>query len=393
MVAAVACLAADRDWFRNRLADHSSGRARPTWAAGSVRRCRPTVADRRRAAASASRSGRSGTPCTCWPRSPLLSLAWDVGARRLAGAGWRANLALLRDGIPAFVSLVVLAAVVYVAHLGRLVGHDGWLRPATGGADTRTAQTVRLLGEPLASLLHYQHDIYDFHTGDFINHAQHAYRANPIGWLVLARPIGIDAVNGIQPGTDGCPGPDTCLRVISAHRYAGAVVGRDVRPGRRADLVGRRAGLAFRDPGRRRAQRLAALVPVRAPSAVLLLRDRDHPVLGDGASRCVWAACWAGAEPADRRMIGGILVGAFVALVGAELRLPVPDPDRPDAARTQWLARMWFAQLDLSSVRPTLRAAWKSTANHVQRCEDLARFTRHARRSVAGPRPLSVSAR
>ena len=31
----------------------------------------------------------------------------------------------------------------------------------------------------------------------------------------MARPIGIDAVNGIKPGTDGCLGPDNCIRVIS----------------------------------------------------------------------------------------------------------------------------------------------------------------------------------
>ena len=74
---------------------------------------------------------------------------------------------------------------------------------------------MRLLGKPLASLLHYQYDIWNFHTGDFINQAQHTYRADPGGWLIVARPIGIDAVNSIKPGTDGCLGPDNCIRVIS----------------------------------------------------------------------------------------------------------------------------------------------------------------------------------
>ena len=31
----------------------------------------------------------------------------------------------------------------------------------------------------------------------------------------MLRPIGIDAVNDIRPGTDGCVGPENCLRVIS----------------------------------------------------------------------------------------------------------------------------------------------------------------------------------
>ena len=58
----------------------------------------------------------------------LLCLAWDVGARRLAGAGSRAKLAILRDGIPAFFSLVVLSLVVYVGTWAR------WLT-TTGGYD------------------------------------------------------------------------------------------------------------------------------------------------------------------------------------------------------------------------------------------------------------------
>jgi dolichyl-phosphate-mannose--protein O-mannosyl transferase len=58
--------------------------------------------------------------------------------------------------------------------------------------------------------------MYGFHTGDQMANATHTYSSSPWGWLVLARPIGFDAVNGIQPGTDGCPeGDGTCLRIIS----------------------------------------------------------------------------------------------------------------------------------------------------------------------------------
>ena len=50
----------------------------------------------------------------------------------------------------------------------------------------------------------------------------------------MVRPIGLDAVNDIKPGVDGCTAVnDTCLRVISGRRDAGALVdGRD-RAGRR----------------------------------------------------------------------------------------------------------------------------------------------------------------
>ena len=99
---------------------------------------------------------------------------------------------------------------------------------------------------------------------------------------MIARPIGIDAVNGIKPGTDGCVGPDNCIRVISGigtpalwwvavfALIAAAILwvgGRDWRFG--IPVVGVLSGwlpwFAYDDP-----------------PAVLLLRDRDHPVLGDG---------------------------------------------------------------------------------------------------------------
>ena len=76
----------------------------------------------------------------------------------------------------------MLAAVVYlstwVSWFATTGGYDrDW------GANHPEARTTRLLGTPLASLLHYQRDIWNFHTGDFINHAQHAYApTRSAGW-------------------------------------------------------------------------------------------------------------------------------------------------------------------------------------------------------------------
>ena len=100
----------------------------------------------------------------------------------------------------------MVAVAAYVA------GWAGWFATSGGydrdwGARNPDATSVRVLGETIASFIHYQVDIWGFHTGDFINKAEHAYRADPAGWLLIARPIGIDAVNGIKPGTDGCVGP------------------------------------------------------------------------------------------------------------------------------------------------------------------------------------------
>ncbi len=45
----------------------------------------------------------------------VLAVVWSITARRLAGARRRSYLALLLDGVPAFVSLVLISFVVYVA--------------------------------------------------------------------------------------------------------------------------------------------------------------------------------------------------------------------------------------------------------------------------------------
>jgi dolichyl-phosphate-mannose--protein O-mannosyl transferase len=145
----------------------------------------------------------------------VVCVLWDVGARRLAGAGWHSWLALLLDGIPAFVMMVVLAAVVYLATwTGWIVTDGGYYRD--WGANNPDEPLVTYLGDPWASLLHYHIEVFNFHTGDYMREQTHPYDAHPIGWLLMIRPIGIDWTGDIQPGVEGCTAPagDTCVRVI-----------------------------------------------------------------------------------------------------------------------------------------------------------------------------------
>nr|WP_231918157.1 phospholipid carrier-dependent glycosyltransferase [Microlunatus sagamiharensis] len=339
-VAAVACLAADRDWFRNRLADH-------------VVRLGRLDLDRAFGPALALRPWRIASG-VCWGLAlgtkwnalyvlaafALLSVAWDVGARRLAGAGRRANLALLRDGIPAFVSLVVVALGVYVATWA------GWFATSGGydrdwGTKHPEATTTKVFGETLASWFQYQRDIWNFHTGDFINHAEHAYRADPWGWLLVARPIGIDAVNNIAPGTDGCAGPDNCIRVISG---IGTPIlwwvaipclvvalllwvgGRDWRFG--IPVVGVAAGWLpwFQYDSRPLFFFYAIMIIPFSVMAVSLVAGR---LLGDARS-------------GDRRLLAGIVVGVFVAVVIANFAYLYPILTDTLLPYPSWLTRMWF---------------------------------------------------
>ncbi len=215
LVAGVAALVADRDWFRHRLADalERAGRAH------LGRRFGPAVALRPwRWLAGA----MFGLAIGCKWSSVyvvavfgVLAVLWDVGARRLAGGGFRSWLALVVDGVPAFVAIVVTALAVYVASwAGWLTTTGGWGRD--WGAQHPDDPLVAALGEGLASLAQYHVASYNFHTGDYITSQTHPYASHPAGWLLLLRPIGFDAVSNIAPGTDGCVGPDACQRVISA---------------------------------------------------------------------------------------------------------------------------------------------------------------------------------
>ena len=340
LVAAVACLVADREWFRNRLARYLERRELADLGGrfGPALILRPW-----RIAAGVCFGLALGTKWNAlFPLAAfaLLSLAWDVGGRRLAGAGSRTKLSIVRDGIPAFISLVVLSVVVYVGTWA------SWLL-TSGGYDRAWGQehpehvTVRLLGKPLASLLHYQYDIWNFHTGDFINHAQHTYRADPAGWLIVARPIGIDAVNNIKPGTDGCLGPDNCIRVISGvgtpalwwvaifALVAAAILwvgGRDWRFG--IPVVGVLSSwlpwLAFDSRPLFFFYAIAII-----PFSVMAIALCAGWILGD-------------AQAGDRRMVAAIVIGAFVALVAANFAYLYPILTDELLAYPKWLSRMWF---------------------------------------------------
>ncbi len=272
----------------------------------------------------------------------VLAVVWSITARRLAGARRRSYMALLLDGLPAFLSMVVLSFIVYVATW------FSWLRTQGGydrqwGAEHPDSWQVKLLGKPLASLLYYHKEIWEFHNGDYIKHSTHVYAAHPGGWLINARPIGIDAVNGIQPGTDGCPanGTETCLRVISATgtptlwwfaalallvSIAWWVAGRDWRFG--VPIV---AGMSTYLPWFNYTERslfffyAITIIPFTAICLAMVL----GLILGK-------------ANAGPRRRQGAIVVGVILAIVTLNFAFIYPIITDALLTQSQWLARMWF---------------------------------------------------
>ncbi|WP_313897008.1 phospholipid carrier-dependent glycosyltransferase [Streptomyces sp. GC420] len=143
----------------------------------------------------------------------LLTVLWDVGARRTAGAGNPYLSVLKRDALPAFVSTVPVAFVTYVASwTGWIVTKDGYFRnwattDGKGGSFTWLPDWVR-------SLWHYESEVYSFHVNLT---SGHTYESNPWSWIVLGRPVSY-FYESPEPGTDGCPASETgkCAREVLA---------------------------------------------------------------------------------------------------------------------------------------------------------------------------------
>jgi dolichyl-phosphate-mannose-protein mannosyltransferase len=183
VLAAFGCLLLDRDASRQRLAaliDEHGGRlnagrflgARPwRWATGFCLGC----------AAATKWNGAVWIPAFF-----VLALWWDVGARRVAGASRPVKSALLRDGPVLVASFVALAVAVYVvswtgwfvSDAAHAYDHDLYVRH---GQSWFTHDRAVLGG-----WLRYHWEIYRFHT---TLAAAHPYLSNPLGWLLLARPV------------------------------------------------------------------------------------------------------------------------------------------------------------------------------------------------------------
>jgi len=233
LLCAVHCLVADRDWFRRRLADRADlddgGRVTGVGSWGPVRGLlvRPWLI-----ASGVSFGLAVGTKWTAlYPLAAfgVLVWVWSAGARRSFGVRAPLLRSALVDGVPAFLSLVGVGLAVYVATWAGWLAHAGDYEESlsdtqytqyAGGTQwpTATEPDADGLGEAtqsLRSLWYYHQDVYTFHT-EFLNDSDHPYKSKPSSWLLQYRPVGVDAQNDIQPGTQGCEAPagSTCQRQV-----------------------------------------------------------------------------------------------------------------------------------------------------------------------------------
>ncbi|WP_051966437.1 dolichyl-phosphate-mannose--protein mannosyltransferase [Kitasatospora mediocidica] len=194
VLAAFGCLLIDRDAFRARLAsgDGSGGGAGGGggWDEAVVSEDEQGSRPWRLAAGVC-----LGLACgTKWSGAyslaafGLLTVAWDVGAYRAAGAARPWRVALRRQAVPAFAALVPVAFATYLASwTGWLVGQGGYARDWAVGQDL---SSIGPLGSwvpaPLISLVHYHQEIWGFHLA---LSTPHRYQSDPLDWLLLTRPV------------------------------------------------------------------------------------------------------------------------------------------------------------------------------------------------------------
>ncbi|WP_329317246.1 dolichyl-phosphate-mannose--protein mannosyltransferase [Streptomyces sp. NBC_01262] len=157
----------------------------------------------------------------------VLTLLWDVSARRLAGARQPWLSVFIKDTGWALLSLIPVAITTY------LLSWTGWFF-TKGGYDRNWAHgraglspdhfTLPFIGlqlhlpqvsmtwvpEVFRSLWHYESQVYAFHVGLV---SPHTYQSNPWSWLILGRPVSY-FYESPKYGQDGCTAVAGCAREV-----------------------------------------------------------------------------------------------------------------------------------------------------------------------------------
>jgi len=370
---AIHCLVVDRERFRERMGGLVDVRVERGW--GPVRGLlwRPWLA------ASGVCFGLAvGTKWTAvYPLAAfgVLVWLWSAGARRSFGVRRSVLRSAVVDGVPAFLHLVAVAGLVYVATWGGWLVHaDEYERTLSdtqytryvdwdGRCDGESMAGVRSndrtwptasepdasglgeVGQSLRSLWYYHQDVYTFHA-HFLSCSDHTYESLPSGWLLLAKPVGVNADTGIEPGTQGCEAPrdSDCLRQVlllgTPALWWGAIPAllaaaviwwgrRDWRFG--IPVVGTLSTwlpwLAYDDR------------PIFLFYAVMML-----PFMVMAAALVSGTLIGATRAPGRRRTAGVVVVGSFLLLVLLNFAWLWPIWTNQLLTHGEWLDRIWFSR-------------------------------------------------
>ena len=135
----------------------------------------------------------------------IMTVLWDVSARRMIGVKRPISATLLRDAPLAALSMVGIAIVVYLSTW------TGWFLNENAWGRTWGLNDPSWIPQSLRALWHYHSDAWNFHT---TLESPHAYQSNPIGWLLQVRPTSFYWHS--DKGVDATCGADHCVSAVNA---------------------------------------------------------------------------------------------------------------------------------------------------------------------------------
>ncbi len=350
VLAGFACIVADRDRSRRQLAD----RLDQDLERGTVSSYGPFLAHSWRWAAGIC----LGLACaTKWTgifyiaAFGLMVVLWDYGARRAAAVPKPFTGTLLFEAVPAFVQLVVVAAITY------LVSWSGWIfRPGGWGRGEVSGNWLARPFEAMPKLWKYHAEMLNFHTG---LDSKHPYQSWPWDWPVLRRPVAFyytepkNACGGgrcsseiLGIGTPALWWGGLLALVVLAGLW---LVLRDWRAG--AILLGFAAGWLSWFPsafGHRTMFLFYAtpMIPFLVLAVVLVLGYLIGPARQrSGAHLDVTGAAEQAPAvgPGARRVAGAALAGAFLLVVLVNFAYFYPILTADVLPYGSWHDRMWFS--------------------------------------------------
>ncbi len=113
----------------------------------------------------------------------LMTVLWDMNARRIAGVRYWVTAGIMRDGLYAFVCMVPVAALTYLGTwTGWLLSDDAYGRR---WAQDHPSPVWGWIPDSLRSLAEYHRSAFNFHQG---LSSDHSYESTPNTWLFMGRP-------------------------------------------------------------------------------------------------------------------------------------------------------------------------------------------------------------
>jgi dolichyl-phosphate-mannose--protein O-mannosyl transferase len=263
----------------------------------------------------------------------VLVLAWDLGARRAAGFPARWAGVLRSDGKWLPVSFLVVPAVVYVA------SWTGWFATPYGYNRTGAAFNHGHATSTVMAWLDYNKWMLQFGLG--LTSGQ-TYKSNPLGWLLLARPISFysSCLPARQCGAAGSTEREVLAIGTPAIWWA---------------AIGAAAFCLVWWLMRRDWRAGAALLGVAAgwlPWIWFYLHDQRtefyyyavsfEPFLIIAITLCLGLIIGPARASPGRRALGAVVAGAYLMTVLASFAYLYPILTARVIPYSAWLSRMWF---------------------------------------------------